>query len=261
MSVGDCIVGDILPYAQKCIPVSFCTTSDRVWHVTNLLNKHLESYTDCIVITDSGRSVGLIDGREWLKNLLKEPTREFFSLYASDIMSTEQILQVDVNTKLSHIIENWKQKRRAVAIIEDNNKSVYSPIALRTILEIISLSRTNIMASDIKKKKIVTINKHDKILDVFSMMLQNKVRRVIVEGTHEFISDRIVINNIITRFNFLRDSENLYEKTVTDFDCEEIPEIHNMPISELSRLLAVQKYPCVLYDDGIITPWDIVEKI
>jgi len=257
----DCVLDDILPYAQKRVTVASCTTSEKVWFVTNLLNKHLESYTDCIVVTDSGKFVGLIDGREWVKNLIKEPTREFFSLYSSEIMSPEQVLQVNVDTKLSHVLENWKKIRRAVAVIEDNNKSICAPIALRTILEIISLSRTDMKVSDIHKKKIISINKHEKIIDALSKMVQNKTRRLLVEGTQKFISDRIVINNIINKFNFLRES-NLHEKTMADFEFEEIPKLsENMSLVELSRRLIVQKYPCVMYGDNVITPWDMLEKI
>lgn len=257
----DCVLGDILPYAQKRVNVVSCTTSEKVWFVTTLLNKYLESYADCIVVTVSGKFVGLIDGREWVKNLIKEPTREFFSLYSSEIMSPEQVLQVNVDTKLLHVLENWKKIRRAVAVIEDNNKSIYAPISLRNILEIISLSRTDMKVSDIHKKKIISINNHEKIIDVLSKMLQNKIRRLLVEETQKFISDRIVINNIINKFNFLRESD-LHGKTVADFECEEIPKLsENMSLVELSRRLIIQKYPCVMYDDNIITPWDVIEKI
>lgn len=257
----DCSVNDCIPYALRHVPVAFCKDDERVWYATDLLNRYLESHTDCILVTHEGRFSGILDGREWVANFLKFPTREFFLKSSGDIMSKESILQTEPNTKMSKVIETWKNLRRAVAVIYNHDSSL-SPVSLRAVLGIIAISKTETRISEIKSKNAVVVNRDEPMKNILLRMLQKKVRRVIVEGTQNYTSDRLIIEHVVNDLHFLKNTEDVLENSLEDHNFARMVEIDkDIPLSELCKTLGALKHPCVTYHGNIITPWDIVETI
>lgn len=252
----DVKLADCLTYGQRHIPVVFCKSDEKIWYVTTLLNRHLESYVDGIIVTERGRPTGVIDGREWIAHFLKDPTKEFFQNKAGTIAMTDEILlynDIDIST----LFRKWKNSRRCVAVL--NSEDHYSSLSLRTLLEVITLSKTNLTLSNIESKKRLTISKDSKIGDALKMMLQNRVRRLVVEETHNIFTDRTAIDETVS-YHFLKNSENILEKTISNTKTGVMCEIkQDLLLSEASRILAMREYPCIEYNDSIITPWDILD--
>lgn len=257
----DCAVGDCIPYTLQRVPVAFCKEDDRSWYVTELLNRYLESHVDCILVTREGGFSGVIDGREWVTNFLKFPTREFFLKSAGDIMSEEDIIQIAPNTKMSNLVKQWKDMRRSVAVMCNYDSSL-SPVSLRTILGTIAASKTETRISEIRRKNVVIMNRDESMKDILSRMLQKKVRRVIVEGTQNYTSDRLIIDHVIKDLHFLKNVEGALENSLDEHNFAKMIEIDkDIALSEVCKILWTLKHPCATYQGNIITPWDIVETI
>jgi hypothetical protein len=89
-------------------------------------------------------------------------------------------------------------------------------------------------------------------------MLKNKTRKLLLENTNQFISDRIIIEKIASDLNYLRTVGNFLEMPVTGFGLEYAKVItKDIMVNELASIMFGMQHPYAVFRDQVISPWDI----
>lgn len=249
---------ELLPNSLLSSPSVGIRTTDTVADAASLLAHHLESFTDSLVVTKDAYPVGLIGGIELLDGVLKNPTSTFFDNTIVGEIMNDKLAIITKQTKLSDLLKQWQQTRRAFAIIP-NQYHGYSAISARKLLEVGALSKTDMRVSDIPKKRVVTFTKDYTIKEIIVSMFENKTRKLILEDVSLFISDRIITEKIANDLNYLRNVNNFLDMKADIFKLES-PKIisEDMGIPEACKIMSDMLHPYLMAKDQVISPWDIV---
>ena len=239
---------------------SLCVNIEKgteTWVATGMLVQQLESFTDAVVVRENDKPIGIVGGKDVIVKLIEEPTSDlFYKTKVEDIME-ERWPTVSKETKLLELIEFWKKTRRAFASIP-NEFSDYSAISAKKLLEIGKKIKTDITISMLPEKKLLTFKNQDTIGDVLNLMLEGNTRRLILENSSKFINDRIILQKITEELNCLQDIDNFLNIPISEFKFEETKSVsENLTISEVSKIMYEMEHPCVMFNEKIITPWDI----
>jgi CBS domain-containing protein len=251
-------LADLLPKSLTSSPAVSIRTTDKVSETASLLPHHLETFTDSLVVTKNDLPVGIIGSIEILERVLKNPTSTFFEeTTAGQIMTTDKLVILNPNTTLSELLQRWVQTRRAFAFIP-NQYHGYSVISARKLLEIGTSCKTDMTVSIISKKPMITFRKEDTVGNVIISMFENKTRKLILEGTSSFISDRINIQKITRELNCLRNIDKFLEMKVSIFKLDNVKKVPSeLKINEASKIMYDMQSPYLMIDNQVITPWDI----
>lgn len=251
-------LGELFP---ERLTWSLCIHIDKgkeVWVVTGMLVQYLESATDSILVRDSKENpIGTIGGKEILQALLKNPTSSlFYGTKVEDIMESNPVI-VSKNTKYKDLMKFWEERRRAYAIIP-NEWGFYSAISAQKVLEIGKRCKTNLAIENLPKKRQVTFRKGDTFGDLINSMFDNKARKVLLEGTNKYLSDRLIIEAISEKMKHLKETDDFLNESVDIVKLEEAKVISdNLKINEVSSIMYDMAHPFVIYKDRVVTPWDI----
>ena len=229
----------------------------EVWVVSGMLVQYLESVTDSIVVKDGQKMIGIIGGKEIMENVLKNPSYElFYNTKVEDIMELNPV-EVSNQTKYMDLMTHWKERGRAFAILK-NRWNHYSAISAKKILEIGMRCKTNLSIIDIPKKPAVTYKPDDSIGKIISSMFENKTRKILLENSYKYINDRIIIETISEKMQYLKDINNFLDISANAIEPEEARVIFsNLSINEVSAMMYDMEHPYVIYKEWIVTPWDI----
>ena len=251
-------LGELFP---ERLTWSLCIHIDKgkeVWVVTGMLVQYLESATDSIIVRDEQhKPIGTIGGKEIMENLLKNPTSSlFYGTKVEEIMEPNPVI-VSKETKYRDLMSFWKERGRAYAVIP-NEWGFYSAISAQKILEIGKRCTTSLTIEDLPKKKPVTFKKGDTFGKVINSMFENKARKILLEGSNKYLSDRLIIEAISEKMKHLKERDDFLNESIDIVDLEEVKVIvDNLKINEVSLLMYGMAHPFVIYKDWLVTPWDI----
>ena len=257
MALEDYSLRDLLP---ETLTYSLCIHVEKgkkVWVVTGMLAQYLESATDSVLVLDSGKPIGVIGGKEIMENLLKNPTSGlFYETKVEDIMEKNPLF-VTESTKYKDLMEQWKKRGRAYAIIA-NEWGHYSAISAKKILEIGMRCKTNLSISDLPQKSPVTFKIDDTMGSIINSMFENKTRKILLENSNKYINDRIIIETITEKMSHLKEMDYFLNVPANIIELEEARIIYDdLKINEVSAMMYDMEHPYVIYKDWIVTPWDI----
>ena len=89
------------------------------------------------------------------------------------------------------------------------------------------------------------------------LMLENRTRKIVLEGTNQFINDRIIIETI-EKTNYLLDTENFLEIPVSIVSLEEAKVVsEDLSLSDISKIMYDMSQPLIIHEECAISPWDI----
>lgn len=252
---------DLLQRSLLSSPAVSVTTEDLVTEATNLLPHHLETFTDSLVVINDERPLGMIGGIEILEGVLKNPNANFFAKTRIKEIMSKKLIILDNDSTLGKLLDLWKQTGRAFALMP-NEYHGYSAISARKLLEIVMLCKTKMKVGDISKKKIITFRKDQKIKEIIESMFKNKTRKLVLEGTPEFISDRIIIQKISRDLNCLQHVDDFLEMKGSEFVLDKAKKVsEQMALEEGCKLLYEMQSPYLLLSDGVVTPWDVIMSL
>jgi len=232
-----------------------------MWVMTSMLCRYLESFIDNMIIIQDDKPIGILGGKETLFGLHKNPTFEFFDqVTAGEVMGGFSNV-VTSKTTLSDLISMMQHQRTGFAVIPNDSRWYsrwYSAISVRTLLEISALSKTDMKASEIPKKNIITFTKEDTMDYILTSMLHTQTRRLVLEDYSSFISDRLILEKIAFKLNYLNGVPNFLEIKAGTFPLKRLEKIsEDLPIPELAKKMLSMNVPYVMTQDRIISPWDI----
>lgn len=248
---------DLLPLSLTSTPAVSIQKNNQVWCGTVMLIHYLESFTDSLVVRDGNIPIGIIGGKEIIEGLIKEPSSKFFDKTTVEDILTEEITQISEKTTLQTLIEKWKQTRRAFSVIP-NQIGGLSAISARSILEIGIRCKTELTISHIPKKEVVKFRADDKISTIINLMLENKTRRLLLENSTKFISDRIIIEKIARDFNYLRKTDEFLDIPVSSFNLESAKVIEeDISLPNVYDIMYGMLHPYIIFEGQVISPWDL----
>ncbi|KAG2478367.1 MAG: hypothetical protein NPMRTH1_570015 [Nitrosopumilales archaeon] len=238
---------------------SLCVNIDKgteTWVVAGMLVQYLDSFTDSVVVRDNMTPIGLIGGKEIIEGILENPTNSFFNRKVEEIMNSK-IVKISKYHTLEELLYRWMQTRRAFAVI-DNELFDYSAISAKKLLGIGKRCKTEIAISDIPKKTVVTFTKDQTVGDVINSMLKNKTRKLLLEGSNQYINDRLIIEKISEDLKYLKYVRNFLDSPMTTFNLAEAKVVsENLTLPELSKIMLDMAHPYVIYQNQVVSPWDI----
>lgn len=256
--ISELTLNELFPNTLTDTSCVYIDQGREVWVATEMCAQYLESAVDAIVVVDSdGTPVGIVGGYDLLDNLRKNPTRDFqYKTKVEEIMFGD-VPEVEKETKLKDLIAKWQNTRRAFAIL-GNESDRYSAISARKMLDIGMRCKTNISASSLPKKKIVTFRPDDTIGKIINAMFENKTRKLVLENSNQFISDRLILGEISKILKFDKDVESFLDIPASRIRLDYAKVItEDLPFNSLCATMNKMEHPYVMYGDTLISPWDV----
>jgi predicted transcriptional regulator len=213
---------------------------------------------DSIVIrNDDLTPVGIVGGYDLLNHIRKNPTRDFqYENKVSEIMYDELPI-VEKETRFKDLMEKWKTSRRAFAITP-NSFQGYSPISARKMLEVGIKCQSNISISSIPKKNIITFGLDDSLGNIIDLMFEHNTRKLMLEYSDQFISDRIILEEISKMLKFHPDIENFLDIPVSQIELQKATILKDdLNLNQICLMLYKMDHPYLIYKDISVSPWDI----
>ena len=265
MSISDLTLKELLPLSLYSTPAVSIRKENKLWTATAMLAHYLESFTDSLVVTDQEeKPMGVIGGFEIIQNIFENPSSNFFDVKIVEDIFDKELIQVNPETKLKNLIENWMVTRRAFCIIP-NQYFGYSAISSRKLLEIGANCKTDIKVRDLPKKKdIATFDLDDTIGKIINQMFENRTRKILLKGSQSFISDRIIVQAVAQNLDYLREIDDFLSmklgKSFQLSDAKTVPE--DLNFAELSKQMFSMMHPFVITKDyQVYSPWDVSQML
>ena len=169
--ICDFSLEELLPNTLTDMPAVSISMSDKIWAVAGLLSPHVESFVDSLVVTDGEHPVGSLDGMEVMREILRDPTFDFFNDTKIGKIKNIQLVITTKHTKLSELLNLWKETRKAFAIMP-NQYHGYSVISAETILTLSNLNSLAFMS-----KKLLVLLKKFKSVAIFSIICRSLIKK------------------------------------------------------------------------------------
>jgi len=257
-SISELTLEEVFADRLTNTPCVYLNNDREVWVATEMCVQYLESDIDSIVIRDTEfKPLGIIGGYDLLDSIRKNPTRDFqYDTKVEQIMFKELPI-VEKETKLKELIQKWKESRRAFAITPNQFKG-YSPISARKMLEVGIKCKTGLTTSSLPKKKVVTFQPDDSLGTVLDLMFEHNTRKLLLEYSNQFISDRLILGEISRVLKFQPDVENLLEIPISQIELGEVKTIKDdLTLNRLCSIMYKMDHPYIFYKDIAISPWDV----
>jgi len=254
--ISDSSLSDLLQNSLTSIPCVNVRKTAKVRVVTGMLVQYLETFTDSVVVREGTKPLGIIGGKEIIRGVYKNPTSDFFEMKQVEDITDKRLNIITADTSINKLISLWKEVGRAFAIIDMGNDD-YSVISVKKLLEIGINNTSEFHISEIPKKKIMTFAKDATFGEVMKLMLENKTRKILLEGTNQFINDRIIIETI-EKFDYLINTDNFLDIPVSVVSLEDAKVVaEDLSLSDVSKIMYEMSQPLIIHEDQIISPWDV----
>lgn len=208
---------------------------------------------DNVLVLKNHKPVGIFTGKNIIKALLNYP-ENLDSTISKNISKKIQFCKG--SDTLLDIIKSWKTKNQHFSVFSDGD--VFYPISPKTILELLAKNNEDVDFKEIMGNEIKYTSKKKSFQENFKTMINNKIRRLIIEGTTTQIHDRGMLNELIRSNDIIKSlktnpKNNVFDKTV-------IMSADKTNIQILKELNEM-KNPCLINKNKIITCLDIVENL
>jgi len=169
----------------------------------------------------------------------------------------KELPQIEKKTRFIDLMQIWKSSRRAFAILL-NEFGDCSTISARKLLEVGAKCKTDISVSSMPRKKIVTFRRDASLGEILDLMYENKTRKLLLEDSNEFISDRLILGEISKMLRFQTDIDYFLEIPASQFNLENAEEVtEELKFNQICSTMKRMDHPFVVYKDTVFTPWDV----
>lgn len=239
-------------------PCVYIDKEKEVSVATDMCAQYLESEVDSIVVLDAQKKpAGIVGGYDLLDNLRRYPTREFQYMTQVKEVMFKGLPQIERESKLKDLIDKWKNSRRAFTVIP-NTSGDYSVISARKMLEVCRRYKTGISLSSMPKKKIVTFRKDDTLGKILDLMFENKTRKLLLEDSNQFVSDRLILGEISRILRFHENVEYFLDISAKELKLDYVRKIdEDLDLGRLCSMIDKMAHPYIVYKDTVVTPWDV----
>lgn len=255
--ISELTLEELFPETLTSTDCIFVDKEREIWLATEMCAQYLESSIDALVVQDNGQPIGIVGGYDILDYLRKNPSRDYQYQHKIQEVMFKKFPQVNKQTKFGDLMENWKNSRRAFAVIQ-NDSGGFSPITARKMLELGKRSKTDLSISSLPKKNMITFHGDEPLGDIIDLMFDNKTRKLLLENSNQFISDRTVLEGLSRIIKFQSDVDNLLEIPINKFSFDHITKVtEDMRFDKLCSMMDRMEHPYVIYNDIAVSPWDV----
>lgn len=239
-------------------PCVYLNQEREVWVATEMCVQYLESNIDSIVVrNDDLTPVGIVGGYDLLNHIRKNPSREFQYEHKVKEIMFENLPVVEKETRFKDLMERWINSRRAFAITP-NSFQGYSPVSARKMLDVGIRSHSDIFISSMPKKKIVTFSLDDSLGKIIDLMFENNTRKLLLEYSNQFISDRIILEEISKFLKFNPEVDDFLEIPVNQINLKDATVLkEDISLNQICIMMYKMEHPYLIYKDISVSPWDV----
>lgn len=258
--LNQCTVEEILPHLLVNSSMATIESKEKVWVAASMLVRFLTSFTNNLVVMESGTPIGMLGSREVLQGLHNNPTHNFFSEhYVNEIMSKE-LYTTSPKTRVFDLLRKMSQHGRDFALVQ-TTEGEFSTISARRLLEVGILCDTRIRVSDVPSKKIITFQREDNIEFIIMAMLNNNTDILVLEHTPFFVTPQIIFEKI-AELNYLDGVDNFLDSKVSTLRMKSglvISDTTTVP--EMCKIMLSMRHTFVMTQNNVLTPWDIISTL
>ena len=258
--LNQCTVEEILPHLLVNSSMATIESKEKVWVAASMLVRFLTSFTNNLVVMESGTPIGMLGSREVLQCLHNNPTHNFFSEhYVNEIMSKE-LYTTSPKTRVFDLLRKMSQHGRDFALVQ-TTEGEFSTISARRLLEVGILCDTRIRVSDVPSKKIITFQREDNIEFIIMAMLNNNTDILVLEHTPFFVTPQIIFEKI-AELNYLDGVDNFLDSKVSTLRMKSglvISDTTTVP--EMCKIMLSMRHTFVMTQNNVLTPWDIISTL
>lgn len=255
-------ISEIVPHIFRR-PLLYVGPSDSLLQVATFLAIGPQIYVDGLVVLDNHKGVGTIGGRNIIEYILYHQDR-WIQGTASTVMSRlEAAVKADDTLKVA--LDVFHRTGFAFVPITINEKVVTS-LSVRDLLKVVVTSKLSTTVGELSSP-LISMDSNTTIGDALEIMLEQGIRNLIVKD-----NDRTTILNDRKILEFLLSHEGrqvmtskrlngLFETKVNVLDLLAAKYVgRDTSASIAAELLIDLNNPCLLVDDSVVTPWDIIMK-
>ena len=108
------------------------------------------------------------------------------------------------------------------------------------------------------KKNIITFGLDDSLGKIIDLMFEHNTRKLLLEYSNQFISDRIILEEISKLLKFNPDVENFLDIPVSQIELQEVTVLkEDVNLNQICLMLYGMDHPYLIYKDISVSPWDV----
>lgn len=253
-------VRDIVPHIFKR-PVLGVSPKDSLLQVGTFLAIGPQIYVDGLVVLDGQKAIGRIGGQHIIQYILQHQ-EGWFQSTASQIMN-QTASPVEASDPLSVALDIFRKTRFAFVPITIDGR-VATSLSMRDVLRV-AVGKLVMPVGEVSSK-LVSVKYSTSIEKALELMLEKGIRNLAVmseSGTIRIVNDRKMLEFLLSyegRRVFA--SPMGLDAVSVDFLDLPAPKYIKQGTSAgiAAELLSDVNTPCLLCDDSIVTPWDIIMK-
>lgn len=247
-------------FKRPCLSISPDTL---LLQVVTFLAIGPQIYVDGIVVIHGKDPVGRISSKHVLQKAINSKYIDWSSTTASELMD-RNVLSVEMTSSLTTAMKIFGRTRFAFLPITDKGSLVAS-LGIRDILPFIVNINIDTPARYISSTTIY-VQKETDLNYTLNIMLTNGIRNVVIQDDNNtyLLNDRKILE-----FLFSPKAREIMTDGKTEIGNIKVEDLDLIPISIISdditiskaaKLLIDIRTPCVLFENSIVTPWDVVMK-
>ena len=220
-------------------------------------------YVDGIVVTVGKDPIGRIGSKHILQNIIISPRNGWLNTTASELMD-RNFPSVDMNSPIGTAMKIFGETKFAFLPLTEKG-SLIASLGIRDILSLIIINNIDAHVSHVSSPT-VHVAKETSLKHTLDIMLIKSIRNIVIrDGTNTYlINDRKILEFLLSPKGIEILTIGLTEIgriKVGDLDLIPISIIsEDISITEAAKLLTDIRTPCLLFENSIVTPWDIVMK-
>lgn len=255
-------ISKIVPHIFKR-PLIHVSPTDSLLKVETFLALGPQIYVDGLVVLEDNRAIGTIGGRHIIEYILYHQGK-WDQGTASAIMSSPAIA-VKADDPLEDALDIFNKTGFGFVPVTINDR-VVTALSLRDLLKLAATLKPDTTVRGLSSQQI-SIDNNATIGNALEIMLEQGIRNLIVND-----NDRTAILNDRKILEFLLSHEGrqvitstrldgLFEIKVNTLQLLEAKHVgQDFSLNKAAELLLDLNTPCLLLDDSVLTPWDIVIK-
>jgi CBS domain-containing protein len=220
-------------------------------------------YVDGLVVLEAEKPIGKIGSKQILLTIINSKYPDWLKKTASQIMDSSEI-SLEMDSPLSTAIDIFNQTSIAFIPITKSGLIVAS-LSIRDLLPVVMTSTFHVKLKDIASPLVIS-SKGTNLRAALNIMFQKKIRNIIIASDNGYgiINDRKILE-----FLFSENGRKIINSNSLGIQAIEIDFLDKLPVNRVSDNTTVSKAaellmdintPCLLLNESLVTPWDIVMK-
>lgn len=227
--------------------------------------------TEKIKSTSNESRYTAVAGFHILSKLLKETISFSKMLDRPCTFAALPITVVNEKESISTVLNAITESRLGVVLVSRRigSSEVLTTVELRDFVRIYrmgeQLQENGLKVGDLASSPVLSVRREDTLGRVLQVMIKHRKRKVLLYETRSVISDRDILNFLISSNNherFKKEPYSLLEAKASELPSSFPPFVDcEMSISDAAKLMNPDDGDCLICDKGLVTFWDLVVKL